>query len=142
MEDGDEKICDICGNLAAMLRYSTSTVNAMPRWSRSMDYLRQYVYLLKSPVEERLEVEITCEESIRKKIIPKIVLQQLVENSMLHGSQSKRLQSSAIKLRGWIEEKRMVYQLLGGWITETAWKKPSPPESARRSWEEIKKKDY
>ena len=103
MEDGDEKICDICGNLAAMLRYSTSTVERYATVEQELDYLRQYVYLLKSRFEERLEVEITCEESIRKKIIPKIVLQQLVENSMLHGYNQKDT-VMRIKVRGWIEE--------------------------------------
>ena len=103
MEDGDEKICDICGNLAAMLRYSTSTVERYATVEQELDYLRQYVYLLKSRFEERLEVEITCEESIRRKIIPKIVLQQLVENSMLHGYNQKDT-VMRIKVRGWIEE--------------------------------------
>lgn len=54
-----------------MLRYSTSTVERYATVEQELDYLRQYVYLLKSRFEERLEVEITCEESIRKKIIPK-----------------------------------------------------------------------
>ncbi|WP_025482204.1 sensor histidine kinase [Eisenbergiella tayi] len=103
MEDGDEKICDICENLAAMLRYSTSTVERYATVEQELDYLRQYVYLLKSRFEERLEVEITCEESIRRKIIPKIVLQQLVENSMLHGYNQKDT-VMRIKVRGWIEE--------------------------------------
>lgn len=103
MESGDEQICDICGNLAAMLRYSTSTVERYATVEQELDYLRQYVYLLKSRYEERLEVEIVCDDTIRKKIIPKIVLQQLVENSMLHGYNQKDT-VMRIKVTGWLDE--------------------------------------
>lgn len=85
MEDGDEGICEICGNLAAMLRYSTSNVERYASVREELDYMRQYVNLLQFRYEDRLNVEIECEDSIEKEILPKIVLQQLIENSVLHG---------------------------------------------------------
>ena len=42
-------------------------------------------FLLKSRYEHRLEVEVDCEESVKHEQLPKIVLQQLVENSIQHG---------------------------------------------------------
>ncbi len=85
LEDGDEGICEICGNLAGMLRYSTSNVERYAPVRDELDYMKRYVNLLQFRYEERLCVEITCDTSIEKEILPKIVLQQLIENSVLHG---------------------------------------------------------
>ena len=85
LEDGDEGICEICGNLAAMLRYSTSNVERYATIKEELDYMKRYVDLLQCRYEDRLIVEIEYEDSIEKEILPKIVLQQLIENSVLHG---------------------------------------------------------
>lgn len=85
LEDGDEGICEICGNLAGMLRYSTSNVERYAPVKDELDYMKRYVNLLQFRYEERIQVTITCDKSIEKEILPKIVLQQLIENSVLHG---------------------------------------------------------
>ena len=83
--DGDEEICEICGCLAAMLRYSTNTKERYATVEKELEYLERYIFLLKSRYEHRLEVEVDCEESVKHEQLPKIVLQQLVENSIQHG---------------------------------------------------------
>lgn len=97
---GDEEICEICGNLAGMLRYATNNVERYATVEQEIEYLKKYIYLLKSRYEHRLEVEIFCEESIQKEILPKIVLQQLVENSVIHGFVNSA-SVMKIQVRGW-----------------------------------------
>ncbi len=97
---GDEEICEICGNLAGMLRYATNNVERYATVEQEIEYLKKYIYLLKSRYEHRLEVEIFCEESIQKEILPKIVLQQLVENSVTHGF-ANSASVMKIQVRGW-----------------------------------------
>ena len=46
--DGDEEICEICGCLAAMLRYSTSTKERYATVEKELEYLDRYIFLLKS----------------------------------------------------------------------------------------------
>lgn len=82
---GDEQICEICGSLAAMLRYSTSTMERSATIREELAYLEKYIYLLKSRYEHKLEFQCTCEKEILEETVPKIVLQQLVENSIQHG---------------------------------------------------------
>lgn len=82
---GDEQICEICGSLAAMLRYSTSTTKRSATIEEELVYLEKYIYLLKSRYEHKLEFKCECEKEILKETVPKIVLQQLVENSIQHG---------------------------------------------------------
>lgn len=85
MRNDDEVICEICGNLASMLRYSTNTKERYATVRQEIDYLQNYVYLLKSRFKERLHVEISVEEALMEEGVPKIFIQQLVENSLEHG---------------------------------------------------------
>lgn len=85
IQDNDEKICEICGNLASMLRYSTSTKERYATIDDELNYLKNYVYLLEARFEKRLQVKIQISDHIKKEIMPKITLQQLVENSIEHG---------------------------------------------------------
>lgn len=101
--DGDEEICEICGCLAAMLRYSTSTKERYATVEKEIEYLERYIFLLKSRYEHRLEVEVQCEDSIKQEILPKIVLQQLVENSVQHGYQNSK-NIMKIQVKGWRDE--------------------------------------
>ena len=101
--DGDEEICEICGCLAAMLRYSTNTKERYATIEKELEYLDRYIFLLKSRYEHRLEVEVDCEESVKQEQLPKIVLQQLVENSIQHGyNNSKNIMK--IQVKGWRDE--------------------------------------
>lgn len=101
--DGDEEICEICGCLAAMLRYSTNTKERYATVEKELEYLERYIFLLKSRYEHRLEGEVDCEESVKQEQLPKIVLQQLVENSIQHGyNNSKNIMK--IYVHGWRDE--------------------------------------
>lgn len=81
----DEVICDICDNLACMLRYSTNTKEKYATVSEEIEYLKLYFALLKYRYEYKLEYSIDVDDKIMRQTLPKIVLQQIVENSILHG---------------------------------------------------------
>lgn len=103
MNSGDETICEICGSLAAMLRYATSTIERYAAIGQELQYLEQYFYLIKSRYEHKLQYHIEVEEEIKAEIIPKIVLQQIVENSINHGF-TQTSQIMEIEIKGWKEE--------------------------------------
>lgn len=84
----DEVICEICGSFGNMLRYSTSNKERYASVEQELEYLESYFYLLKARHGERLEVSMDVDEEVRKQIIPKMTLQQLVENSVKHGLQT------------------------------------------------------
>lgn len=81
----DEEICNICGNLAAMLRYSTDTREYSICIRDELDYLHRYISLIKARFEHRIEYSEEIEHSLMDQKIPKAVIQQLVENSVEHG---------------------------------------------------------
>ena len=83
--DDDDLICDICEALANMLRYSTNNKERYAAVHQELEYLEQYVFLLKTRYGSKLQIEIIKDEKMLNKIIPKMAIQQLIENSMSHG---------------------------------------------------------
>ncbi|WP_130838220.1 sensor histidine kinase [Lachnoclostridium sp. Marseille-P6806] len=83
--DEDESISEICGALANMLRYSTNNRERYATLGQELEYLGNYFFLLKARYEDRLEYLIRVEDDIRGQILPKLSLQQIVENAVKHG---------------------------------------------------------
>lgn len=81
----DETICEMCGALAAMLRYSTSNKERNATIRMEVLYLQHYIYLMKQRYDGRLNVEMDICEELMDIEMPKMTLQQLVENSIKHG---------------------------------------------------------
>ena len=86
--DNDEAICEMCGSLGTMLRYSTNNKERYASVEKELGYLDSYFYLLKARHENWLEVQVDVDQRVRKQMIPKMTLQQLVENSVKHGFKS------------------------------------------------------
>ena len=100
--DNDDSICEMCGCLANMLRYSTSNRERDAYISDEVNYLNQYFYLLKMRYEHKLSTQIEIDEEMLRQRIPKLTLQQIVENSINHGLKNKT-GLMEIQIRGWIK---------------------------------------
>ena len=85
MKDNDEVICEICGRLADMLRYSTNTKTRYASIEEEVTYTEQYLYLIKVRYADKISLDTEVDGGIRAQIVPKTVLQQIVENSINHG---------------------------------------------------------
>jgi two-component system sensor histidine kinase YesM len=96
----DEEICGICEKLASMLRYAASTSQRLVTIREELDYLEGYLYLLKTRYRDKLEYTIDVEEAVQEQRIPKIVLQQFIENSITHGFKNSS-QVMVLSVRGW-----------------------------------------
>lgn len=81
----DESICDICSALSQMLRYSTNTKAKIGTVRDEVNYLKMYLQLMKYRYEHRLDYEILIDPEIESEEMPRVVLEQLVENSIQHG---------------------------------------------------------
>ena len=81
----DEVICDICDDLAGMLRYSTDTKEKYATLREEITYLELYFSLLKYRYRHKLEYSISLDPAVENQRLPKLVVQQIVENSVSHG---------------------------------------------------------
>lgn len=103
MQSGDQTVCGICESLAAMLRYSTGTARRWVTIREELDYVKQYLALLSARYLDKLVCEVEIAPIIEDQMMPKIVLQQIVENAINHGF----LDTSGtmrIGICGWTEE--------------------------------------
>jgi two-component system sensor histidine kinase YesM len=89
LELGDEVIGEICDGVASMLRYSTSTTEEFATVGEELAHLGNYLFLMKQRLEDRLTYSIEVDPAIRGARIPKIVFQQIAENSLTHGYKNK-----------------------------------------------------
>lgn len=83
--NNDYEICEICDSIATMLRYSTSTKERTASVKEEIENIENYLSLMKKRYEHKLEFNIKLEKNIEDQIIPKITLQQIVENAINHG---------------------------------------------------------
>lgn len=89
LELGDELIGEICDGVASMLRYSTATTTDFATVGEELEHLRNYLFLMKQRLEDRLTYSIEVDPAILPARIPKIVFQQIAENSLTHGYKNK-----------------------------------------------------
>lgn len=85
IQNDDEVICEICGQLASMLRYSTNTKNRYATLGEELEYTREYFYLIKARYEDKIHMNVKLDPSIQNEIVPKTALQQIAENCINHG---------------------------------------------------------
>lgn len=71
-------------NLAQLFRYSSSMEN-ITTIEEECNIEKDYLDLEKLKYEERVEYEIYLEDACKKRKIPKLLLQPIVENSIVHG---------------------------------------------------------
>jgi Predicted signal transduction protein with a C-terminal ATPase domain len=102
LEAGSDEIGEICGGLASMLRYSTSTKTRYATLDEELEHVRSYLFLMKKRLEHRLEFSVEAAPSILGERLPKIVFQQLAENSISHGY-GEGLKSLRVDVRGRVE---------------------------------------
>lgn len=101
--DNDEAICEMCGSLGNMLRYSTNNKERHATVEKELEYLNSYFYLLKARRGDWLEVSIEFDQEVKKQIIPKLTLQQFVENCVKHGFQNMTSQGRIV-IQGMVQE--------------------------------------
>jgi two-component system sensor histidine kinase YesM len=109
LETGDEEIVSICDSLASMLRYSTSTAQRSATVEEEIEHVRTYLSLMKKRFEHRLEFTVDLPPEIGAEPIPKIVLQQITENSLTHGYRESQ-ETMNVCVRGSLEDSRWIIE--------------------------------
>ena len=79
------QIYDMITSLAANLRYSIKGGDLVSLQSE-ITYVKNYLLLQKTRLEDRLQVSFDVDKSLLQAMIPKISIQILVENAILHGT--------------------------------------------------------
>lgn len=101
--ENSEGICDTCSELAEMLRYSTDTTERYVPLKKEIEGLEHYIYLLQARWQDKIVFEISIVEDMQSILVPKMFLQQLIENCVSHAfTQIKDIREVVVK--GYINE--------------------------------------
>lgn len=91
MLDGNREIAEMTEVLSRFFRYCIIYDERLVRIREELDHIRDYFYIQKYRFEDRFETQIELEnDGILDYYIPKMTLQPLVENAMVHGLERVR----------------------------------------------------
>lgn len=119
IENGDYKTSATLGALSEILRYSIGDFEKIVTVEEEIKQISNYLKVQKSRFEDRLQYEIEIDEAILKEALPKLLLQPIVENAVVHGVERNKL-GGLICIRGYYEADQMVITITdnGNGITE------------------------
>jgi len=95
----NEKVKEIAGGIAQLLRYTTSKVKEVNIFDE-MEIVSNYVNIQNIRFENRLHFEIDVDDQLCGYKILKLLIQPLVENSLIHGLEPKHTEECTLWLSG------------------------------------------
>ena len=82
---GEDDVAGILDNVSSIMRYGISQPGMLARLSCEVDILKRYLVIENScydmPINSRIDIDAACLDAY----VPKLILQPLVENALLHG---------------------------------------------------------
>lgn len=96
---GDKSMSDAITALNKLLRASINLSRDMFPLKDEVEYIRNYILIQKLRFNERFTIEYYIAEDCLNCMLPKLILQPIVENSIIYGSDSERKASLVIVIR-------------------------------------------
>ena len=89
LEQGDRKTAELLESLARQLRYLIGNQSDRVNVKDELDAIREYFVLMRARYEGRISLMIDIADKDQKLMIPKLILQPVVENAIRHGLREK-----------------------------------------------------
>ncbi|WP_315370602.1 sensor histidine kinase, partial [Paenibacillus xylanexedens] len=90
-EKGDEEMARMVVAMSRLFRYIISS-SQQDEWvtiADELEHAERYLQIMQMRLGERMQWEIQLSDAVREVAIPKLLIQPLVENAILHGIESK-----------------------------------------------------
>lgn len=84
-----EKAGDIIVNLSSLLRYGINNEIHSVKLKDDIGYINSYLKILKYRFGDKLQFKINIEDQVLESVIPKLLLQPVIENSIKYGFENK-----------------------------------------------------
>ncbi len=92
-----EKAEELIERLVHILRYSVSNSKRDMRLEEDMEYIRDYLYIQKVRFGDRFSCKLNFDEEALACMVPKLLLQPVIENSIKYGFKAKK------EIHVWVE---------------------------------------
>lgn len=88
LNEGDEKVSDMIDALSSQIHYAIGQYNDIVKLTQEVDIIKKYIYLLNSRNEGEISILVNL-NGYAELLVPKLILQPIVENSYIHGFKPK-----------------------------------------------------
>lgn len=85
-----ERVISTTKALAKFFQLSLSGGSEMTTIENEMNHVAQYLFIQKERYGDKLHYQLDFDPALAVKVIPKIILQPIVENAIYHGIREKR----------------------------------------------------
>lgn len=82
-----EDVAEILSKLANLMRYNIKDPDAMVTVKKELEQIYDYIQIQKFRDGNKIDISTNADNEIEKLVIPKMIIQPLVENSIFYGSQ-------------------------------------------------------
>ena len=109
---GNDAIFDTTYSLASLLRASMGNTDPYITVSQELSYIRDYIQIQKARFRDKIQANIAVEPALMPVMIPKLILQPIVENAFIHGLEEKN-GNGTIKISGILndEEETVLFMI-------------------------------
>lgn len=94
-------------NLSRFYKLTLSKKTTLSTIADEIEHISIYVHLLNMRFHDNIELVIDIPDELLDYEIPKLTLQPVVENAVLHGIREKSTKSGCIVVTGWIEKNKI-----------------------------------
>lgn len=101
------EICNLVTAISNLIRVSISNKQSIITLEQEFDYVKDYLYIQQIRYKDRFETIYDIDDSILNQTVPKLIVQPVVENAVVHGienTQSKNFLYISVK-----REDEMIY---------------------------------
>jgi len=110
LEKGDRETAEICIALGTLLEQSLASEVEIIHLHKEWELLQAYDYIQQIRFEGRYQIRYELQEELKYALVPKFILQPLVENSINYGF-AQRKQNGIITIRAYTVEDRLVLEV-------------------------------
>ena len=109
-KEGRMEICDMINAVSNLLRISISNNEAIFTIEKELRYVKDYLYIQKTRYRDRFEAVFDMDPAIEQQMIPKLTIQPLVENAIVHSIEVSN-EKTVLIIEGYREEKDVIIKV-------------------------------
>lgn len=103
------KADELIEHFTHILRYSINNTKHRVPLQEDMEYIEDYLFIQKTRFGKRFQYDVNIAPECDQIVIPKLLMQPLIENSLKYGF--KRKSAIYVSIRGWIEDNYLIIQI-------------------------------
>ncbi|MFC5532308.1 cache domain-containing sensor histidine kinase [Cohnella yongneupensis] len=108
LQHKDQQIYSLVASLGQMMRYNMNTGETIVELDKELSYVQGYLELQKQRFDATLEIEFRIDPDSRRIVVPKMILQPIVENFFKHGFKHTENAPAKLIISSQIEDDRLI----------------------------------